>query len=65
MIKPVIEVGKGIVRGREFRAWLEAQGYPTDAPKSNACYVDLEDITQNIEAAEIWQSLWDQFKVTL
>ena len=64
-IKPVIEVGKGIPRGKEFRAWLESQGYPTDSPKSNACYVDLEDVTQNMEAAEIWSELWARFSADI
>lgn len=61
-IKPIIEVGKGVPQGKEFRTWLEGQGYPTDSPKSNTCYVDLEDVSQNIEAAEIWQKLWNEFK---
>ena len=60
-IKPVIEVGKGISRGKEFRAWLESQGYPTDAPKSNACYVNGENVAEDMEAAEIWSELWARF----
>jgi len=60
-IRPIIEVGKGIPRGKEFRAWIISKGYETDSPKSKACYVDLEDVTQNMEAAEIWSELWARF----
>ena len=47
--------------GRTFERWLNKQGYETDAPKSNACYVNGENVAEDMEAAEIYQKLWDEF----
>lgn len=62
MIKPVIGIGKNIPQSREFKDWLKSQGYEIDTWPGTERYVDAEKATDSPEAAEIWQSLWDQFK---
>jgi len=58
----VIEVGQSIRDGKAFEKWLINQGYEIDAGRSDRCFVDGEDVTESMEAAEIWQELWNQFK---
>ena len=48
--------------GRAFERWLQKQGYEIDVGRSNRCFVDGNDIAEDMEAAELWQELWNQFK---
>jgi len=59
-IKPVIGVGR-IPQGKEFRNWLKAQGYETDTWPGTECYVDGELVSEDMQAQEIWQELWNRF----
>ena len=60
-ILPIIEVGRGISQGREFELWLLLMGYEIDAGRTAACYVNGENVAEDMEAAEIYQKLWDEF----
>ena len=60
-IKPVVGIGK-IPQGKEFRAWLKDRGYETDLWQGAECYIDGERTTEDMEAAECWSLLWNQFQ---
>lgn len=66
MKKQVFEVGQNIPDRKAFIAFLLKQGHEVDRPNSSGAvsYVNGDDVAFDMVAAEIWQTLWDDFKAT-
>ena len=57
-----IQIGKGIPKARKFEDWLMDRGHIAEAWEFDRTFIDGKDVIENMEAAEIWQKLWDEFK---